>query len=281
MVTDRVLACSNVNILDYWRQSASTFPHLALMAREILQISAVGTIVERVFNFARQVCSPNRSNLSPEMIRCEMMVFCDQRAKHRTIEDELQQNRSQEGLYGLDEEDIAIEIKRQEEEVLQKLTFRFIPDSKSTHIITLKQTARNEERSHILYYRIKKRQKITQTLDRDPLEIAKRRAIYQDADTRSRETIGVYESYGDEPGSNDSDMIGNRNDNGIDDGNRLSQKWRLPSYSDNSGSEIDVTQDPNVNTDGAEVALPEQNLSSQSRFTSLKRLKRLPVRFTE
>lgn len=246
------------------------------MARDTLQISAAGTIIERIFSFARQVCSSNRSNLSPEMIKCEMMVFCDQRAKHRTVEEDLQEYRLHEGLYGLNQEDLAIEMKRQEEELIDKLSFRFIPDSASTHVLSSTKTPRNEERSRILCRRIQQRQ-ITQTLERDPSDIAKRRAMFQDADRRLQETPGIFDFHEDESESDNSDQ--NRQN---------ARKRRLSSFDSNHGFERDNVQGWNVNLDRAEVALLQQKQSALSqhtdfgsRYSSLKRVKRLPARYIE
>ncbi|KAJ9481691.1 hypothetical protein VN97_g11775 [Penicillium thymicola] len=57
----------------FWKEHEHEYPVLAAMARDILATPASGAGVERLFNYARDVCHYRRGQLKPETIRSLML----------------------------------------------------------------------------------------------------------------------------------------------------------------------------------------------------------------
>jgi len=64
-------ACAN--LLDYWQQCESEYPHCALLARKYLSIPATSVQSERLFSASGRVITKSRSRLLPD--RAESLVF--------------------------------------------------------------------------------------------------------------------------------------------------------------------------------------------------------------
>jgi hypothetical protein len=72
-----------VEILYYWRSKEEQYPTLAKMARDFLCIPLAGLGVERVFNFARDICHYRRARLLPTTIRALVLLYFSQVHDHR------------------------------------------------------------------------------------------------------------------------------------------------------------------------------------------------------
>ena len=58
-----------------WKSLESELPGLSTMARDLLSIPLAGVGVERVFNFARDMCHFRRGQLHPDTIRSLLLVY--------------------------------------------------------------------------------------------------------------------------------------------------------------------------------------------------------------
>ena len=65
-----------IRTLDYWRTESSSFPKLALMARDYLAVSATGAGVEGHFSRSGQVMRPSRRSLHAATVT-DIMLYTD------------------------------------------------------------------------------------------------------------------------------------------------------------------------------------------------------------
>lgn len=60
----------------FWKEHQQEFPILAALARDILSIPASGAGVERLFNYARDICHYRRGQLKSETVKALMLHMC-------------------------------------------------------------------------------------------------------------------------------------------------------------------------------------------------------------
>jgi hypothetical protein len=68
-----------IDPLAYWSEHHKGYPILARMARDTLSIPATGAGVERMFNYARDICHYRRGSLKDVIIGKLMMYMCTAR----------------------------------------------------------------------------------------------------------------------------------------------------------------------------------------------------------
>jgi hAT family C-terminal dimerisation region len=61
------------SILDWWKTNSTTFPALAMMARDVFAVPCTGAGVEREFSKGRRLATWSRSRLHPDTIQKCMM----------------------------------------------------------------------------------------------------------------------------------------------------------------------------------------------------------------
>jgi hypothetical protein len=66
----------DIDPLLYWREHHQEYPILAQIARDTLAIPATGAGVERIFNYARDICHYRRGSLKESTISNLMMYMC-------------------------------------------------------------------------------------------------------------------------------------------------------------------------------------------------------------
>ncbi|KAF7823786.1 zinc finger BED domain-containing protein RICESLEEPER 2-like [Senna tora] len=66
---------ANIDILDFWRISASRFPKLSSMARDILAIPISNVASESTFSIGKKVINPWRSSMSNSGILGESIIY--------------------------------------------------------------------------------------------------------------------------------------------------------------------------------------------------------------
>jgi hypothetical protein len=72
--------------LAVWKSLETQLPSLSAMARDLLCIPLAGVGVERVFNFARDMCGYRRGHLKPDTLRALLLVYHHQITEARTDE---------------------------------------------------------------------------------------------------------------------------------------------------------------------------------------------------
>jgi hypothetical protein len=60
--------------LDWWKANESTYPTLALMARDYLAAQATSVACERIFSAGRDLITPTRCRLSQERVSRMMLL---------------------------------------------------------------------------------------------------------------------------------------------------------------------------------------------------------------
>ena len=71
---------SNVeNVLEWWRDAASRYPKLSLVARKILAVPASSSASESVFSVAGRTITDLRSNLAPETLDSLLFLYYNSR----------------------------------------------------------------------------------------------------------------------------------------------------------------------------------------------------------
>lgn len=82
---DRYLSTGTVpiNPLVFWREHQKEYPTLARIARDTLSIPATSAGVERMFNYARDICHYRRGSLNEETISNLMMYMCTSKFEYR------------------------------------------------------------------------------------------------------------------------------------------------------------------------------------------------------
>jgi hypothetical protein len=115
------------------------------MARDILPIPVVGTLVERVFNYARDVCDYRRNQLIPSTIRSIMLV--SYRSKADLFTDRCKEVFDTTDTTDMSEEEITAEWKQRVDEITEKLDIKFIPDLEPNPPLVANRTHRNQYRT--------------------------------------------------------------------------------------------------------------------------------------
>jgi hypothetical protein len=183
------IATSDTKPLKWWKDNETLFPGLAAMARDILCISAAGTIVERVFCYSRDICDYRRNQLEAKTIRSMMIVFYYQKGQHQQF---LRQRLSKMiDIHDFSSEELQQEYQYQIDSLMAKLEIQYIPDIEPRPPYVADRTDRNAVRHTQL---ITRRQRMTlaqqtteRILSRDPITIAARQQEYIQRDQRSRE----------------------------------------------------------------------------------------------
>ena len=63
------------NILEWWRDAASRYPKLSLVARKVLAVPVSSSASESVFSVAGRTITDLRSNLAPETLN-SLLFLC-------------------------------------------------------------------------------------------------------------------------------------------------------------------------------------------------------------
>ena len=63
------------NVLEWWRDAASRYPKLSLVARKILAVPASSSASESVFSVAGRTITDLRSNLAPETLTSLLFFY--------------------------------------------------------------------------------------------------------------------------------------------------------------------------------------------------------------
>jgi hypothetical protein len=101
--------------LEVWKSLEYRLPGLAAMARDLLAIPMAGVGIERVFNYARDICHYRRGQLKPDTIRALMLIYCHQQSISRI--DELRSTLSLTiDINTMTNEEIEAEVKERERE---------------------------------------------------------------------------------------------------------------------------------------------------------------------
>ena len=71
------------DILTWWREKASAFPLVAMVAKEVLSVQPPLPLVksERLFSTARRISSGDRATISPTMLEATVRIHNNQRRK--------------------------------------------------------------------------------------------------------------------------------------------------------------------------------------------------------
>ena len=69
------------DILTWWREKASAFPLVAMVAKEVLSVPATSAPSERLFSTARRISSGDRATISPTMLEATVRIHNNQRRK--------------------------------------------------------------------------------------------------------------------------------------------------------------------------------------------------------
>jgi hypothetical protein len=102
--------------LQVWQSIEHQLPGLAAMARDLLCIPMAGTGVERVFNFARDMCRYRHGQLHPQTIRALLLIYFSQITESRI--DALQRDLCPTAnIDDITEAEMEAEIKAREEEI--------------------------------------------------------------------------------------------------------------------------------------------------------------------
>ncbi|KAJ5720934.1 uncharacterized protein N7483_008868 [Penicillium malachiteum] len=115
-----------------FRNHSDDYPILARIARDTLCVPATGAGVERMFNYARDLCHYRRGSLKPETIENLMLYMCS--TKFETEEDRLQFIRASmlEEQAAIGSHEYSDEIENPEEEVEEEIqvddVFNYISD---------------------------------------------------------------------------------------------------------------------------------------------------------
>ena len=67
------------NVLGWWRDAASRYPKLSLVARKILAVPASSSTSESVFSVAGRTITDLRSNLAPETLNSLLFLHYNSR----------------------------------------------------------------------------------------------------------------------------------------------------------------------------------------------------------
>jgi len=99
-----------------WKSLEHRLPGLAAMAQDLLCIPMAGTGVERVFNFARDICGYRRGQLQPKTIRALLLIYFSQIMESRI--DALQQTLYHTvNIDDMTQDEMEAEISAREEEI--------------------------------------------------------------------------------------------------------------------------------------------------------------------
>jgi len=66
--------CPDFDVLQWWRGSAGTYPHLSRMARDYLAVPSTGAPAERAFSKGAELVDSKRASLDPETIKKSMCM---------------------------------------------------------------------------------------------------------------------------------------------------------------------------------------------------------------
>jgi hypothetical protein len=157
--------------LAVWKSLETQLPSLSAMARDLLCIPLAGVGVERVFNFARDMCGYRRGHLKPDTLRALLLVYHHQITEART--DELHK-----------ELELTMDIKTMSaEEIEEELKMRQV--EMDTRLITIDSWDQVEYISDDEVPRASRRGLDRTTWSRERLAYLKRKAMRQESEISS------------------------------------------------------------------------------------------------